>query len=218
VDPQAGDIESYIEFARAKGMEIKFVVDTHIQADHLSGGRALAELTGAQYCLHESADVELGFTPLTDEQELDLGNVSVKVLHTPGHTPESICLLVTDKTRGPEPWFLLTGDTLFVGAIGRPDLPGRVEESAAELYDSLQQKILSLPETLEFYPAHFSGSVCGAGMSGKPMSTLAFEKRWNPVLKLDRAAFVEKMTNGMPPKPAEMESILRANQGRASGR
>jgi hydroxyacylglutathione hydrolase len=199
-------------------MEIKFVVDTHIQADNLSGGRALAEMTGAQYCLHESADVELGFTPLTDEQELYLGNVSVKVLHTPGHTPESICLLVTDKTRGPEPWFLLTGDTLFVGAIGRPDLRGRVEESAAELYDSLQRKILSLPETLEFYPAHFSGSVCGAGMSGKPMSTRAFEKRWNPVLKLDRAAFVEKMTTGMPPKPAEMESILRANQGRASGR
>jgi glyoxylase-like metal-dependent hydrolase (beta-lactamase superfamily II) len=100
VDPQARDIESYIEFADAKGMEIKFVIDTHIQADHLSGGRALAELTGAQYCLHESADVEPGFTPLTDEQELDLGNVSVKVLHTPGHTPESICLLVTDRTRG----------------------------------------------------------------------------------------------------------------------
>lgn len=215
MDPQARDIESYIEFAHAKGMEIKFVVDTHIQADHISGGRALAELTGSQYCLHESADVEPGFTPLNDEQELDLGNVSVKVLHTPGHTPESICLLVTDKTRGPEPWFLLTGDTLFVGAVGRPDLPGKVEESAAELHDSLQRKILSLPETLEVYPAHFSGSVCGAGMSGKPMSTLAFEKRWNPVLKLDRAAFVEKMTSGSLVKPAEMESILRANQGRA---
>jgi glyoxylase-like metal-dependent hydrolase (beta-lactamase superfamily II) len=196
-------------------MEIKYVIDTHIQADHLSGGRRLAELTGALYCLHESADVAFDFTPLADGQELDLGNVTVSVLHTPGHTPESLCLLVTDKTRGPEPWFLLTGDTLFVGAIGRPDLPGRVEESAAELYDSLQRKILSLPETLEFYPAHFSGSVCGAGMSGKPMSTLAFEKRWNPTLKLDRAAFVEKMTNGMPPKPPEMEVILRANQGRA---
>jgi hydroxyacylglutathione hydrolase len=196
-------------------MEIKFVVDTHVQADHLSGGQALAGLTGAEYCLHESADVEPGFTPLTDERELDLGNVSVKVLHTPGHTPESICLLVTDKTRGPDPWFLLTGDTLFVGAVGRPDLPRRVEESAGELYDSLQRKILSLPETLEFYPAHFSGSVCGAGMSGKPMSTLAFEKRWNPVLKLDRAAFVEKMTSGSLAKPPEMESILRANQGRA---
>jgi glyoxylase-like metal-dependent hydrolase (beta-lactamase superfamily II) len=215
VDPQASDVDAYTEFAKAKGMEIKYVIDTHIQADHLSGGQSLADQTGAQYCLHESADVDFDFTPLTDGQELDLGNVVVQVLHTPGHTPESVCLIVTDKTRGTDPWFLLTGDTLFVGAIGRPDLPGRVEESAGELYDSLQRKILALPETLEFYPAHFSGSVCGAGMSGKPMSTLAFEKRWNPVLNLDRTAFIEKMTSGSLAKPAEMESILRANQGRA---
>jgi glyoxylase-like metal-dependent hydrolase (beta-lactamase superfamily II) len=214
VDPQARDIEAYLEFVATKEMEIKYVIDTHVQADHLSGGLALAELTGARYCLHESADVALNFTSLTNDQELNLGNVSVKVLHTPGHTPESICLLVTDKTRGPEPWFLLTGDTLFVGAVGRPDLPGRIEESAAQLYDSLQQKILLLPETVEFYPAHFSGSVCGAEMSGKPMSTLAFEKRWNPILNLDRTAFIEKMMSGMPSKPAEMESILRANRGR----
>jgi hydroxyacylglutathione hydrolase len=215
VDPQAQDIESYLDFANAKGMEIKYVIDTHIQADHLSGGPDLSETTGAHYCLHRSADVDFAFTPLTDGQELDLGNVTVKVLHTPGHTPESICLLVTDQTRGPEPWFVLTGDTLFVGAVGRPDLPGRLEESASELYDTLHRQILSLPGTLEFYPSHFSGSVCGAGMSGKPMSTLAFEKRWNPVLKLDRSAFVEKMTSGMLAKPADMESILRANQGRA---
>ena len=196
-------------------MEIKYVIDTHIQADHLSGGQTLSERASAPYCLHASADVDFNFTPLSDGQELDLGNVRVKVLHTPGHTPESICLLVADKARGPEPWFLLTGDTLFVGAIGRPDLPGRAEESAAELYDSLKEKILSLPETLEIYPTHFSGSVCGAGMSGKPMSTIAFEKRWNPVLQLNRAAFIEKAASGLPPKPAEMELILRANRGRA---
>ena len=195
-------------------MEIKYVIDTHVQADHLSGGRTVAERTDAQYCLHESANVSFDFVPLADGQELDLGNVTVKVLHTPGHTPESVCLLVTDKTRGPEPWFLLTGDTLFVGAVGRPDLPGSAAESAAELYDSLHEKILSLPETLEVYPAHFSGSVCGAGMSGKPMSTLAFEKRWNPTLQLDRTAFVEKMAGNMPPKPAEMDTIIRANRGR----
>jgi glyoxylase-like metal-dependent hydrolase (beta-lactamase superfamily II) len=105
--------------------------------------------------------------------------------------------------------------TLFVGAVGRPDLPGKMHESAGQLYDSLKGKILELPETLEIYPAHFSGSVCGAGMSGKPMSTIAFEKRWNASLNLDRAAFVEKITSAIPPKPAEMESILRANQGRA---
>jgi len=212
VDPQANDIDTYIEFAKAKGMEIKYIVDTHVQADHVSGGRTLAQLTGADYCLHESADVAFEVTPLTDHQELDLGNVSIRVLHTPGHTPESICLLVTDKTRGPEPWFLLTGDTLFVGAIGRPNLPGNVKESAAQLYESLHQKLLVLPETLEIYPAHFSGSLCGAGMSGKPMSTLAFEKRWNPTLALDRGSFIEKMASTSPPKPAEMEAVLRANR------
>ena len=212
MDPQAHDVDTYIQFANAKGMEIKYVVDTHVQADHLSGGRRLAQLTGADYCLHESADVAFDFTPLTDKQELDLGNVSILVLHTPGHTPESICLLVTDKTRGPEPWFLLTGDTLFVGAVGRPDLPGHVEESAAQLYESLHQKIFAFPETLEIYPAHFSGSLCGAGMSGKPMSTLAFEKRWNPTLALDRAAFIEKMMSASLAKPAEMEAVLRANR------
>ena len=193
-------------------MEIKYVIDTHIQADHLSGGTRLAQLTGADYCLHQSADVSFPFTTLTDNQELDLGNVNIRVLHTPGHTPESICLLVTDKSRGSEPWFLLTGDTLLVGAVGRPDLPGDAEQSAAELYKSLHAKILSLPGTLEIYPAHFSGSVCGAGMSGKPSSTLAFEKRWNPVLALDREAFIEKMTSRVPPKPAELETILQTNR------
>jgi hydroxyacylglutathione hydrolase len=215
VDPQAQDVQAYSEFADSKGMAITHVIDTHIQADHLSGGRSLSEITGAQYCLHTSADVRFDFTPLTDGQELDLGNVTVKVLHTPGHSPESICLLVTDNTRGPEPWFLLTGDTVFVGAVGRPDLPGNARESAAELHDSLNKKILVLPETLEIYPAHFSGSVCGAGMSGKPMSTLAFEKRWNTTLNLDRSNFVEKITAGIPSKPPAMESTLRANQGRA---
>jgi hydroxyacylglutathione hydrolase len=214
VDPQASDIDAYIQFAESKGMKITQVIDTHLQADHFSGGRSLSEKTGANYCLHQSASVAFTFTPLVDGQELDLGNVIVQVLHTPGHTPKSICLLVTDKTRGPEPWFLLTGDTLFVGAVGRPDLPGHARESAAELYDSLKKKILTLPETLEVYPTHFSGSVCGAGMSGKPMSTLAFEKKWNPTLQLDRETFIETLTKSILPKPSEMETILRINQGR----
>ena len=212
MDPQAKDVDAYIEFAKAKGMEIKYVIDTHIQADHLSGGVRLAQVTGADYCLYESADVSFDFTAVTDNKDLDLGNVAIRVLHTPGHTHESISLLVTDKTRGPEPWFMLTGDTLFVGAVGRPDLPGNAEESAALLYKSLQEKILTLPEALEIYPGHFSGSVCGAGMSGKASSTLAFEKRWNPALTLDRAAFIEKMTSGTPPKPADIDLFLHANR------
>lgn len=215
VDPQERDIDSYVAFAEAKGMRITHVIDTHIHADHRSGGRALAARTGAKYCLHRSAGVTFPFEPVDDGQTIELGNTIVRVLHTPGHTNESVSLLVSDLRRGPEPWFLLTGDTLFVGAVGRPDLPGHTRENAAQLYDSLKNKILPLPETLEVYPAHFSGSACGAGMSGKPMTTLAFEKRWNPVLGLNVEEFVGQVSEGIPAKPAEMEEILRFNQGRA---
>jgi glyoxylase-like metal-dependent hydrolase (beta-lactamase superfamily II) len=158
--------------------------------------------------------VALRFSPLRDGQEIELGNTRVRVLHTPGHTPESICLVVTDLRRGSDPWFVLTGDTLFVGAVGRPDLPGNARENAAALYESIHRKLLTLPDDLEVYPGHFSGSVCGAGMSGKPASTIAFEKRWNPLLSCTKAAFVESIAV-VPPKPSEMERILRANQGRA---
>ena len=216
VDPQQHDVDSYIEFAASKGMKITHAIDTHVQADHVSGGRALAAKTGAAYCLHQSADVAFDFTPLTDGQEVGLGNVIIKVLHTPGHTPESISLLVTDKTRGPEPWFVLTGDSLFVGAVGRPDLPGDAEASARELYRSLQGKMLSLPGHIEVYPTHFSGSVCGKGMSGKAASTLAFEKRCNPLLSMtSEDEFVVAVTRDLPPKPKEMMQTILRNQGRA---
>jgi glyoxylase-like metal-dependent hydrolase (beta-lactamase superfamily II) len=213
VDPQEQDVNAYAEFARSKGMQITHVIDTHVHADHRSGGRALAKLAGAKYCLHQAADVSFAFEPLSDGQEIELGNTRLRVLHTPGHTPESICLVVTDLRRGPEPWFVLTGDTLFVGAVGRPDLPGRTQESAAELYRNVHEKLLSLPDALEVYPAHFAGSACGAGMSGKPSSTLWFEKRWNPALSLPREEFVRVIADGIPPKPAGMAEILRFNQG-----
>jgi glyoxylase-like metal-dependent hydrolase (beta-lactamase superfamily II) len=214
VDPQAKDVDTYAEFARSKGMEVKYVIDTHVQADHLSGGRRLAEMTGARYCLHESADVAFDFTPLADGEELDIGNVTVRVLHTPGHTPESVCLLVTDRTRTLEPWFLLTGDTLFVGAVGRPDLPGRARENAAELYTSIQEKLLTLPGDIEVYPSHFAGSVCGAGMSGKPSSTLAFERRWNRLLSYTKEEFIDALVD-VPAKPEAMGQILHVNRGHA---
>ncbi len=212
VDPQERDIETYAAFAAAKGMRITHVIDTHVHADHRSGGPALARLAGAHYCLHESAEVAFPFAPLVDGQEIELGNTRVKVLHTPGHTPDSVSLLVSDLRRGPDPWFVLTGDTLFVGAVGRPDLPGQVRKNASVLYDSIQSKLLTLPDDVEIYPAHFAGSACGAGMSGKPSSTIAFEKRWNPMLSLPREAFVDKLAE-VPAKPVEMEGVLRFNLG-----
>ena len=214
VDAHEEDVEAYAAFAESKGMRITHVMDTHVHADHRSGGAALAEKVGAPYCLHESADVALGFEPLKDGQEIELGNTRIRVLHTPGHTPESVCLLVTDLRRGADPWFVLTGDTLFVGSVGRPDLPGHARENAGQLHDSIHEKLLPLPDDLEIYPGHFSGSVCGAGMSGKPSSTLAFEKRYNPLLSKPRDEFVEALSD-VPPKPTEMEQILRVNQGRA---
>lgn len=213
VDAHEEDLEAYVAFARSKEMRITHVVDTHVHADHRSGGPALAAKVGAKYALHASADVAHAFEPLHDGDEIELGNVRARVLHTPGHTPESISLLVTDQRRGPEPWFVLTGDTLFVGAVGRPDLPGRARENAGSLYDSIHEKLLVLPDALEVYPGHFSGSACGAGMSGKPSSTIAFERRWNPLLSKSREEFVEASCE-VPPKPAAMVEILRINQGR----
>jgi len=213
VDAHEEDIDAYAAFAASKGMRIAYVIDTHIHADHRSGGRALAKKVDAPYCLHESADVAFPFERLRDGQELELGNTRVKVLHTPGHTPESVCLVVTDLRRGTDPWFVATGDTLFVGAVGRPDLPGKARENAAELFDSIHEKLLTLPDDVEIFPAHFAGSMCGAGMSGKPSSTLAFEKRWNPLLTKSREEFVAALVD-VPPKPDEMTRILAANRGR----
>jgi hydroxyacylglutathione hydrolase len=214
VDAQERDVDAYQSFAAAKGMTITHVFDTHVHADHRSGGRELARRVGARYCLHRSADVAFSFEPLEDGQRVELGNTLIDVLHTPGHTPESISLVVRDLRRGPEPWFVCTGDTLFVGAVGRPDLPGQAEKNASELHGSLHAKLLSLPDEVEIFPAHFAGSACGAGLSGKPSSTVAFEKRWNPMLAADRETFVDKLSGQPQAQPEGMEAILRFNQGR----
>ena len=213
VDVVAGDERWFVEEARKARVSIAYVIDTHVHADHYSGGRRLAEMLGTSYCLHESDRglVKFDFTPLRDGQKLDLGNVQVEVLHTPGHTPDSICLLVTDLRRGGAPWFVVTGDTLFVGAVGRPDLAGREHEMAGQLYDSLQSRLLGLPTDLEIYPGHQAGSVCGAGLSGKPSSTIGFEKRWNPVLSMNREQFVAEVTREIPPRPAAMDRMVAAN-------
>jgi glyoxylase-like metal-dependent hydrolase (beta-lactamase superfamily II) len=216
VDPQEHDVDRYVAFAASKGLAITHVFDTHIHADHRSGGRELARRTSAKYCLHRAAQVTFPFEPLADGQRIELGNTIIEVLHTPGHTPESVSLVVQDLRRGPAPWFVCTGDTLFVGAVGRPDLPGDTAAQAAALYDSLHDKLLRLPDEVEVFPAHFAGSSCGAGLSGKPSSTLAFERRWNPLLTMDRAGFLTRLTDQKLVQPAGMDGILRFNTGHAT--
>ncbi len=214
VDVVAGDEEWFIEEAKKANVKISHVIDTHIHADHYSGGRKLAEMIGAAYCLHESdaSVAKFEFHPLHDNDVIEAGNVVIKVLHTPGHTMDSICLMVMDKRRAEEPWFVITGDTLFVGSVGRPDLAGREKDMAGMLFDSIHSKLLTFPDQVEIFPGHQAGSVCGAGISGKPSSTIGFEKRFNPGLSINnREEFVSLVTSAIPPRPAEMDKMVAAN-------
>jgi hydroxyacylglutathione hydrolase len=213
--------------AEAAASPIVAIVETHVQADHSSGAIALAARTGALIYLHEAADVAFSHRTLRDGDEVELGNDYLRVLHTPGHSPDSICLLVGDRTRGPDPWFLLTGDTLFVGDAGRPDLTAgdmgdlggasdeghdAARQAARTLYDSLR-RLLVLPDDLEIYPAHFAGSACGRAMSGKPSSTLGFERRFNPALRQRNPdEFAAFMLADLPAPPAEHRAIRAANR------
>jgi hydroxyacylglutathione hydrolase len=214
VDPHLDDVEAYATFAADKGMKIVRVIDTHVHADHRSGGRALSALVGAPYSLHRSAPVRFPFEPLDDGQRIDVGNTLVDVVHTPGHTPEGISLVVRDLRRGDEPWFVCTGDSLFVGAVARADLPGDEEANAAQLYASMQ-KLRALKDDVEIFPAHFGGSACGVGISGKPSSTMGFERRWNKLLSARREEFIAEVGAAVPPKPEGMQAILAFNRGEA---
>jgi hydroxyacylglutathione hydrolase len=213
VDPQH-DIEPYLEAAAQKAMRITHIVETHVQADHVSGAHRLAEVTGAPVLFHESAPVTFPHVSVADGEEHELGNVWLTMWHTPGHTPDGLSILVTDRTRGPEPWFVLTGDTLFSGGVGRPDLLGTGMEAvlAEQLYESLYGKLLKLPDHLEIYPAHFSGAACGKGLSGKPASTIGFERRFNPALQLGSMAdFVEFVLKDLPAQPPEFAGNRERN-------
>ena len=213
VDVHAENVYQFVEMAEQKGVSIRYVVDTHVHADHHSGGPALARRTGAEYLLHESAPVKHPFRGLRHGERLALGNVSVDVLHTPGHTDDHVCLLVTDHSRTDEPWCLLTGHTLFPGGVGRPDLHGREREMAAKLYESLFGPILSLPDHIEILPGAQAGSVCGGGISGKPISTLGFEKRHNDGLIRDRSQFIDRIASIELPPVDEIRAIYAFNTG-----
>lgn len=212
VDP-AGDPGPYLRAADETGMRIKFVIDSHVHADHLSAGRQLAEASGAAYVLSACADVAFPFHAVQDNDTLPLGNVIATVLHTPGHTPEHLCLLVADRTRADEPWFVLTGHTLMVGDLGRTELASSAEQGARDLFHSIQ-RLKTLPDYVEVLPGAYAGSVCGRRLSGKPWSTIGFEKRHNEAFAIaDEAAFIHFMAAEIPPPPPEAARLRAINAG-----
>lgn len=213
VDP-VGDVAPYLAASEATGLRIRYVVDTHLHADHLSPSRQLAEAAGGEYVLFADADADFPFKGVRDGDVLELGNVAMTVLHTPGHTPEHISLVVTDRTRSAEPWFVLTGHTLMVGDLGRTELATSAEEGARALFHSVA-KLKALPDHLEILPGAYSGSVCGRSLSGKPTSTIGFEKRNDPALLIeDEGDFVRAMARDVPPPPPDAARIRAINSGR----
>jgi glyoxylase-like metal-dependent hydrolase (beta-lactamase superfamily II) len=217
VDPHVDLVDEYVALAEAQGAAITAVLDTHVQADHVSGLTELVARTGATGYLPEGAGVEFDHHPLADGETVTLGNTAVAAVSTPGHALAHHAYLVTDRTRGDDPWFVLTGDALLVGDAGRPDLHAHgehtVEEMARALYRSLTERLLTLPDHLVLYPSHYSGSVCGRGLSANPISTIGFERRHNRALQSDSEdAFVEALVRDMPPAPEGQAAIVAANR------
>jgi hydroxyacylglutathione hydrolase len=193
------------------------VIETHVQADHISGLPQLVERTGATAYMPEGSGVEFEHQALTDGEVLKLGNTVIEAIATPGHAPAHHSYLVTDHRRGDQPWFVLTGDSLLVNDVGRPDMHAasedRVEELARTLYRSLRGRLLVLPDHLLVYPAHFAGSVCGRGLSGHPASSIGFERRHNEALSAgSEDEFVEAVLKDIPPAPEHQALIAAANR------
>jgi hydroxyacylglutathione hydrolase len=217
VDPHVDLVDEYVAIADGQDAAIVAVLDTHLQADHVSGLPEVVARTGATAYLPEDAGVDFEHHALRDGEVIKLGNTEIAAIATPGHALAHHAYVVTDRTRGDEPWFVLTGDALLVGDAGRPDLHAQggrtVEEMARTLYRSLTERLLSLPDDLLVYPAHYSGSVCGRGLSANPASTIGFERRHNPALGFDSEdAFVEALVKDIPPAPLHQAEIVAANR------
>jgi hydroxyacylglutathione hydrolase len=217
VDPHVDLVDEYIGVAEAQSAAIVAVLDTHLQADHVSGLPDLVARTGATAYLPERAGVGFEHHALRDGAIVTLGNTEIEAFATPGHAVAHHAYVVTDHTRGDEPWFVLTGDALLVGDAGRPDLHAHgdltVEQMARRLYRSLTERLLTLPDHLVLYPSHYSGSVCGRGLSANPISTIGFERRHNRALQLESEdAFVQALTRDIPPAPEKQAAIIDANR------
>ncbi|MCB0117583.1 MAG: MBL fold metallo-hydrolase [Anaerolineales bacterium] len=214
IDPDR-DVQKYLDSARNRGLKITHIIETHLHADHVSGNTDLASRTGADIFLHENSGAEFPHTKIKQDDVIKLGNINLHILHTPGHTPESITLLVSDTTRAQEPWLALTGDTLFVGDIGRPDLVG-VEAArglAGDMHESLSHKILPLNDDLLIYPGHGAGSLCGKSIGSMRATTLGFERKHNPALaprELDE--FINFATSDLPEQPGNHTRIKAMNR------
>ena len=216
VDPQR-DVEQYINEAQANDLKIKYVIETHLHADFVSGHRELADRTGAQIVFGEKAGAAFPHLAVKDGDEIHLGDVTLRVMETPGHTPESISLLITDKADPSQPSKVLTGDTLFIGDVGRPDLAAAKgytsQMMAAMMYDSIHQKLLQLPDDTEVYPAHGAGSMCGRNISKETSSTIGEQRKFNYALKpMSKEDFVRMMTTDMPAAPAYFSADAEINR------
>src|SRR5215218_9630960 len=217
VDAHADLIDSYIAAAEAQGSRIAAVIETHVQADHVSGLPELVAKTNATAYMPVGSGAEFDHHPLPDGELVKLGNTVIQAVATPGHAPAHHAYLVTDHRRGEEPWMVLTGDALLVGDAGRPDLHAQGTETpeamARVLYRSLTERLLALPDHLLLYPAHYSGSVCGRGLSANPASTIGFERRHNRALQFNsERQFVEALVQDIPPAPPRQAEILAANR------
>ena len=217
VDPHVDLVDEYVALAEAQGIPIVAVFETHVQADHVSGLPALVARTGATAYLPAGAGVEFEHAALADGDVVELGNTIVEAVATPGHAAAHHAYLVTDLTRGDEPWLVLAGDALLVADAGRPDLHAGAEQTveamAGQLYRSLTERLLELPDHVLLYPAHYSGSVCGRGLSATPVSTIGFERRHNKALRFDsEQEFVEALVREIPPPPPRQAEILAANR------
>ena len=214
VDPKL-DIDEYLRLARYFGVSIEHILETHNHADHVSGHGRLAAATGATIHIHEVASPDYEHEAFADGWELELGAIRVRAVHTPGHRPEHTAFTLVDTGRGPEPWAVLTGDTLFVGDIARPDLAVDKQQGAQGIFRSLQEKLLALPDDCEVWPGHLGGSLCGGpGMDMKVSSTIGYERAHQPLLAIaDEQEFVEQITGSLGPQPPNFENIVALNRG-----